>query len=74
MGKFVTQLLYTYVVGVNEQMSQQADVLTAEMCLYMSRLMGKPTIRIGENKDADQLRAVTFVFAARIVQFLFYSS
>ena len=28
----VTQLLYTYVVGVNEQMSQQADVLTAEMC------------------------------------------
>ena len=24
--------------------------------LYMSRLMGKPTICIGENKDADQLR------------------
>ena len=23
---------------------------------YMSRLMGKPTICIGENKDADQLR------------------
>ena len=22
----------------------------------MSRLVGKPTIRIGENKDADQLR------------------
>ena len=45
--------------------------------------MGKPTICIGENKDADQLRgkisfAVTaklisaFVFATRIVQFLFY--
>ena len=39
--------------------------------------MGKPTICIGENKDADQL-AVTaklisaFVFATRIVQFLFY--
>ena len=24
--------------------------------LYMSRPMGKPTICIGENKDADQLR------------------
>ena len=24
--------------------------------LYLSRLMGKPTICIGENKDADQLR------------------
>ena len=44
--------------------------------------MGKPTICIGENKGADQLRgnreAVTaklisaFVFATRIVQFLFY--
>ena len=31
----------------------------------MSHLMGKPTICIGENKDA-------FVFATRIVQFLFY--
>ena len=29
--------------------------------------MGKPTICIGENKDADQLREAT-----RIVQFLFY--
>ena len=38
--------------------------------LHMSRLMGKPTICISENKDADQLRA--FVFANRIVQFLFY--
>ena len=47
--------------------------------------MGKPTICIGENKGADQLRsnceadfAVTaklisaFVFATRIVQFFFY--
>ena len=25
--------------------------------LYMSRLMGKPTICIGENKGADQLRS-----------------
>ena len=40
--------------------------------------MGKPTICIGENKDADQLCGVTaklistFVFATRIVQFLFF--
>ena len=39
--------------------------------------MGKPTICIGENKDADQLRSnakliSAFVFATRIVQFLFY--
>ena len=39
--------------------------------------MRKPTICIGENKDADQLRGNreadhAFVFAARIVQFLFY--
>ena len=26
--------------------------------LKMSRLMGKPTICIGENKDADQLRSI----------------
>ena len=39
--------------------------------------MGKPTICIGENKGADQLRGNreadhAFVFATRIVQFLFY--
>ena len=39
--------------------------------------MGKPTICICENKDADQLRGNreadhAFVFATRIVQFLFY--
>ena len=43
----------------------------------MSHLMGKPTICIGENKDADQLRGnreadQRLVFATRIVQFLFY--
>ena len=32
--------------------------------------MGKPTVCIGENKDADQLRA--FVFATRIVQSLYF--
>ena len=39
--------------------------------------MGKPTICLGENKGADQLRSNceadhAFVFATRIVQFLFY--
>ena len=39
--------------------------------------MGKPTICIGENKGADQLRGnreadQAFVIATRIVQFLFY--
>ena len=39
--------------------------------------MRKPTICIGENKDADQLRVTAklisaFVFATRIVQSLFY--
>ena len=48
----------------------------------MSHLMGKPTICICENKDADQLRGnreadhreliSAFIFATRIVQFLFY--
>ena len=43
----------------------------------MSRLMGKPTICIGENKDADQLRGnreadQRLCFATRIEQFLFY--
>ena len=38
--------------------------------------MGKPTICIGENKEVDQLRGnheaiSAFVFATRIVQFLF---
>ena len=43
--------------------------------------MGKPTICIGENKGADQLRSnceadqrSAFIFATRIVQFLFYLS
>ena len=39
--------------------------------------MGKPTICIGENKDADQLHGnreadQRLFFATRIVQFLFY--
>ena len=39
--------------------------------------MGKPTICIGKNKDTERLRGngeadQVFVFATRIVQFLFY--
>ena len=35
--------------------------------------MGKPTICIGENKGADQLRSnCAFIFATRIVQFLYF--
>ena len=47
-------------------------------CYYkveMSRHMGKPTVCLGENKGADQLRSSqisAIVFATRIVQFLFY--
>ena len=44
---------------------------------HMSHLMGKPTICIGENKDADQLRGTAklisaFVFATRIGRFLYF--
>ena len=43
---------------------------------YLSRPMGKPTICIGENKGADQLRgnreADQRVFATQKVQFLFF--
>ena len=47
------------------------------MQFHLSRLMGKPTICIGENKDADQLRSNheadhAFVFATWIVHFLFF--
>ena len=45
----------------------------------MSRRMGKPTICMGENKGTDQLRSNckiklirAFVFARRIVQFLYF--
>ena len=37
--------------------SVDRDISQHQMaCFHMSRLMGKPTICIGENKDADQLR------------------
>ena len=32
------------------------QVVPIDIEVYMSRLMGKPTICIGENKDADPLR------------------
>ena len=45
--------------------------------IRMRRHMGKPTICLGENKDADQLRGnreadQRLVFATWIVQSLFY--
>ena len=30
--------------------------MAEKLTIHMSRLMGKPTICIGENKDADQFR------------------
>ena len=59
------------------QSTLEMPVPYAAYCKQMSRLMGKPTICIGENKDADQLRGnreviSAFVFATRTVQFLFY--
>ena len=42
---------------------------------HLSRIVRKPDFCLGENKGADQLRGnliSAFVFATRIVQFLFY--
>ena len=36
--------------------ADSSKTMLHESILHMSRLMGKPTICIGENKDADQLR------------------
>ena len=41
--------------------AKMTSVTATDMCnvissIYLSRLMGKPTICIGENKDVDQLR------------------
>ena len=72
------------IVDLFKQFSAQREQ-EAEVCIYMSLRMRKTTICICENKDADQLCsnctvscAVTaqlissFVFATRMVQFLFY--
>ena len=53
-------------------MTNQSVVWTETKRAYFSRLMGKPTICIGENKDADQLRGnreadQRLCFATRIV-------
>ena len=55
----------------------QYDFEDSLSVIYMSRHMGKPTICIGENKGADQLRSnceadSAFVFAIWIVQFLYF--
>ena len=44
---------------MNKKQSNAAKIVQCredKILLYMSRLVGKPTICIGENKDADQLR------------------
>ena len=47
-------------------------LFSTSMCLGdMSRVVRKPAFCICENKDADQLISA-FVFAIRIVQFLYY--
>ena len=81
-------LLYDYIDVIDLPLIQciykDSQLFSANSLSHMSRLVGKPTICIGGNKDADQLRGnreadlVTaklisaFVFATRIVQFLFY--
>ena len=77
-------------INLKQQLYKRNKILTNKIFCYfkvsddhwyssrmnMSRLMGKPTICIDKNKDADQLRGnreiSAFVFATRIVQFLFY--
>ena len=46
------------IYGISEKRGFKHFLSIAEAIikLDMSRLMGKPTICIGENKDADQLR------------------
>ena len=41
----------------NESKYHTTDCKIIHNNCYLSRLMGKPTICIGENKDADQLRS-----------------
>ena len=66
--------MYKADLLASTSMYDKADLL-ASTTMYdkadLSRLMGKPTICIGENKGAEQLFSA-FVFATRIVQFLFY--
>ena len=50
------KLLYLGVSEDNESQMRILAALTRKYVNIMSRLMGKPTICIGENKDADQLR------------------
>ena len=61
---------YKHVVPVNR-------ICVVMSCVELSRVVRKPAFCICENKDADQLRGTAklisaFVFATRIVQFLFY--
>ena len=64
-------------VKLNSDELESLKCVTVLMKILLSHHMGKPTICIGENKGADQLRGKreadhAFIFATRIVQFLFY--
>ena len=64
-SKFRVQQIYTTVGHhashfrkkiVGNLFILQRSLVTEHLIEHLSRLMGKPTICIGENKDADQLR------------------
>ena len=49
----LTKILFSHDAA---QVTYTHFINSLKIAKYMSRLMGKPTICIGENKDADQLR------------------
>ena len=67
-------LLFCILIKTEEKKMQDFYFIDLPIC-QSSRHMGKPTNCLDENKGADQLTAKlisAFVFATRIVQFLFY--
>ena len=48
---------YNYIALDDLQSFWGAEVRTERFCCHMNHHMGKPTICIGENKGADQLRS-----------------
>ena len=81
----MSDLVRTQIVGFHtHRLSSFRSAISATdtscipLCFFghnLSRHVGKPTICICKNKGADQLTAKlisAFVFATRIVQFLFY--
>ena len=54
-GLLSVLFVYHYMQKPVVQVYQQS-VMTGTTALYLSHLMGKPTIYLGENKGADKLR------------------